>query len=40
MLYCSESHKTQVRRLRGDMSVKSEELDRLKGELTTEKYQK
>ncbi len=33
MVFCSESHKAQVRRLSGDMSVKSE---RLKGELATD----
>lgn len=36
----SISHKEQVRKLRGDINIKAEELERLKGELTAEKYQK
>ena len=39
-LFFSISHREQVQKLRGDASVKGEELERMKAELTAEKFQK
>ncbi len=36
----SVSHKEQVHKLRGDINIKAEQLERLKAELMAEKFQK
>ena len=39
-IYVSISHRDQLNKLRGDIAVKAQELERIKAELAAEKFQK
>ena len=39
-IYVSISHRDQLNKLRGDIAVKGQELERIKAELAAEKFQK